>query len=103
MAKKKNEAREEQAVISDRQSADDVEAQGYTVGLWAWKPQYLCKQCQFDTLDLKVMEEHLLLAHRTTPALTPPPDLTPSPSPEGEGRNEERADGIFEIDLKEDQ
>lgn len=79
---------------------------GYTVGLWAWKEQYRCKQCDFDTLDLGVMEEHLMMAHENfkfqepaTPASTPPLNTTAPLS----ANDNERADGIFEIDLKEDQ
>jgi hypothetical protein len=77
---------------------------GYTVGLWAWKDQYQCKQCEFDTLDLDAMLEHLLKEHSVVnlkEPFPPSPDLTSSPSPLGEGG--EKADGIFEIDLKEDQ
>lgn len=80
-----------------------VEDIGYTVGLWAWKDQYRCKQCEFDTLNLDAMLEHLVNVHAVFLLEEPEPDLTPNPSPEGQGSDVEKADGIFEIDLKEDQ
>jgi len=82
------------------------ESVGYTVGLWAWKTQYVCKTCQFDTLQLGVMEEHLMLVHgnfkfqEPTPASSTPPDTA---APLSANNADEVADGIFEIDLKEDQ
>ena len=76
---------------------------GYTVGLWAGHQQYVCKQCAFDALELGVMEEHLMLAHGSfrfqEPVAIPPSPLAPLPQGEGD----EMADGIYEIDLKEDQ
>lgn len=114
MAKKKGAVISESTVISDQglvSSDQEAGGEGYTVGQWAWMPQYMCKQCEFDTLELSVMEEHLLVAHGTrTPAhLHPSTDAqdgegkpSPQPSPlQGEG--DERGSGIFEIDLKEDQ
>lgn len=82
-------------------AAEDI---GYTVGLWAWKDQYRCKQCDFDTLNLDVMLDHLVQAHAVFQFAEPMPastsaTTTPAPS----ASDAERADGIFEIDLKEDQ
>ena len=83
-----------------------VEDIGYTVGLWAWKDQYRCKQCEFDTLNLDAMLEHLVNVHAVFLLEEPEPAPPPTPphlSTNGEGSDKERADGIFEIDLKEDQ
>lgn len=99
---------DQQSGISDQQPATPSEESkiGYTVGQWAGHPQFRCKECAFDTLDLDVMLEHLLRVHsvialnESAPPSEPSP---PTPLPEGEGSEVERADGIFEIDLKEDQ
>ncbi|MCI0550519.1 MAG: hypothetical protein L0287_06165 [Anaerolineae bacterium] len=80
---------------------------GYTVGSWAGRPQYQCKECQFETLDLDAMLEHLLRVHSVIALKEsepfPPSSPSPQPSPEGRGGEGEKADGIYEIDLKEDQ
>lgn len=68
-----------------------------------------CKHCDFETLDLSDMEEHLMLTHGNLQLEEPASmtDLTPDPSPSfpnGDLREEgggEKADGIFEIDLRE--
>lgn len=83
--------------------ANDQAKKGYTIGQWAGHEQFRCRECEYDTLDLDVMLEHLLMVHSVV-ALKEPEPFPPSPPaslPQGEGS--ERVDGIFEIDLKEDQ
>jgi hypothetical protein len=75
---------------------------GYTIGQWAGHEQYRCKKCAFDTLELDVMLDHLLRVHSVI-ASAPLPFPTSPPAPLQDGEGSERADGIFEIDLKEDQ
>lgn len=113
MAKKKLAVSDQQVVVGNQPGLDTplstsaaraAEEIGYTVGQWAWRNQYICKQCQFDSLDLDVMLQHLLLVHSIVALKEPEPALSsPQPSPEGRGSEIEKADGIFEIDLKEDQ
>lgn len=113
MAKKKEETSEQQTPpptppqIEEHNLERGAEVYGYTVGSWAGHEQYQCNHCEFDSLELGVMEEHVMLAHGIfrlkEPVPAPTPDLTPSPSPEGRGESNEKADGLFEIDLKEDQ
>lgn len=112
MAKK----RSQQSAVSNQPSLEPgqgdpaptqpaVEDIGYTVGLWAWKDQYRCKQCEFDTLNLDAMLEHLVNVHAVFLLEEPEPaSSTPLSTAAPFSANDiERADGIFEIDLKEDQ
>ncbi len=82
----------------------------YTVGLWKGLKQYRCMWCAFDTLNEETMFKHIeahRLANRPTPPRKPSVlvadkrgnevDLTPSPSPAGEGSDED----VFEVELKE--
>lgn len=92
----------------------------YTAGEWAGRPHYRCAVCKYDTLDEEAMLGHIEKMHRPRPtlrrapsvfvadkrgneiSLSLTPDLTPSPSPKGEGsdgRGEE--DGVFEVELQE--
>lgn len=37
----------------------------WTVGQWSGLPNYECKECPFSTLDLPLMEEHIVKVHST--------------------------------------
>jgi hypothetical protein len=102
MAKSKKSETSRQTDVSPEQPVEQPEI-GYKVGQWAGHTQYKCKECAFDTLELDVMLDHLLKAHSVI-ALDKPQTFPPSPqSTEPGGDDRERADGVFEIDLKEDQ
>lgn len=93
MATKDKQDKAEEAKIPER---------GYTTGAWAGKMQYACRACAFDSLDLDVILEHLVRVHAIFDLQEPAPlEATPAAPSEEEG--EQKADGIFEIDLKEDQ
>jgi len=84
-------------------SANDEAEIGYTIGQWAGKEQYLCRECAFDTLELDVMLEHLLRVHSVIASTPIPPPFPHQEITDGEREPTEKADGLFEIDLKEDQ
>jgi hypothetical protein len=91
-------------IVEEQPAQESAPAEiGYKVGQWAGKPQYQCKQCEFDTLDLDAMLEHLLAVHSVIAVdgpVTFPPSAGANPS---EIPGTQRADGVFEIELKEDQ
>ncbi len=74
----------------------------YEVKAWAGKPQYCCLLCTFDTLDEDAMFDHI--ASHITPPPSAEENLHPALPHFGGGENsKEKADGIFEIDLKENK
>lgn len=75
----------------------------YTEKSWAGMPQYCCTLCEFETLKIDVMWDHIAQQHfqEPIPASTMQPLLEPEKQPDEKAV--ERADGIHEIDLKEDQ
>lgn len=98
--------------VGERQELEQAPVvEEYSKGTWAGRPHYQCNLCPYDALnDEGQMLEHIQLKHR--PALAANrrgkdvvslADLTPNPSPLGEG-NEGRGedeDGLFEVELKE--
>lgn len=94
------------ATKAPEEAAPAPEERGYTTGLWAGKPQYRCKSCPWDCLDLDLMLDHLVERHSPlaqepgagTQALVEPQGPIPTNL-----QPDEVAQGIYEIDLKEDQ
>lgn len=73
----------------------------YEIGVWAGVPQYRCKACKFDTLREQAMYDHIAEAHtpvKQRKVVGTALNLTPDPSPKGEGSEEEE---VFEVELKE--
>lgn len=87
--------------------SEPTEPRGYTLGQWAGLPQYRCKSCQYDCLDLDMMLDHLVQRHSPVadiPDVEQPTPLQPAPiQPEAILQPGEAAQDIYEIDLKEDQ
>jgi len=104
MVKKKEEVVE----VPEVSDVPKVEASRtpYEVSEWAGLPQYRCRLCPFDTLDEDVMFDHIARLHFTKQVPTVNssiPSATAEDTASAQGEAVEKADGIFEVDLKEDQ
>jgi len=56
----------DQHALTGRADSDQptpAENEHYTTGTWAGHEQFRCKHCEFDTLELDVMVEHLFWMH----------------------------------------
>lgn len=72
----------------------------YVVGTWAGQPHYTCLNCKFDTLELQVIEQHVV-RHR-------PGNRTPQTAPRGIDNVDHQATAdsgdlnqVFEVELQE--
>lgn len=84
--------------FSENTKIGGEESKGYTIGQWAGKEQYRCKQCEFDTLDMDVMLDHLIRMHS---APVSNPSDQPAVFPTSTDRSGEAAQDIYDVDLKE--
>jgi hypothetical protein len=65
MAKKKKDESDQHTLTGRADSDQPTPAANkhYTTGTWASYEQFRCKHCEFDTLELDVMVEHLFWMH----------------------------------------
>lgn len=79
---------------------EEAESLPYEIKAWSGLPLYCCALCQFDTLSEDALFEHLASQH-FEPTIAN--NEFPAQSTSDAVVENEMANGVFEIDLKEDQ
>lgn len=87
-----------------QQDAEEQQTIGYITGEWAGRTQYRCRSCAFDCLDLDQMLDHLVDRHSpVAPSIAAHAPGELEEQAHADLQPDEAAQGIYEIDLKEDQ